>query len=106
MSVTFAEGFTAGSVAAGLKSSGKLDLTVIHNLGPKDDAAAVFTSNRARANPVLWSMEAVKDGAARAVVLNSGGANCYTGAQGFQTTHKSAELVADCLLYTSDAADE
>ena len=97
MSVTFAEGFIAGSVAAGLKSSGKLDLTVIHNLGPKDDAAAVFTSNRARANPVLWSMEAVKDGAARAVVLNSGGANCYTGAQGFQTTHKSAELVAEAL---------
>ena len=97
MSVTFAEGFTAGSVAAGLKSNGKLDLTVIHNLGPKDDAAAVFTSNRARANPVLWSMEAVKDGAARAVVLNSGGANCYTGAQGFQTTHKSAELVAEAL---------
>ena len=97
MSVTFAEGFTAGSIASGLKSNGKLDLTVIHNLGPKDDAAAVFTSNRARANPVLWSMEAVKDGAARAVVLNSGGANCYTGAQGFQTTHKSAELVAEAL---------
>ena len=97
MSVTFAEGFTAGSIASGLKSNGKLDLTVIHNLGPKDDAAAVFTSNRAKANPVLWSMEAVKDGAARAVVLNSGGANCYTGAQGFQTTHKSAELVAEAL---------
>jgi glutamate N-acetyltransferase/amino-acid N-acetyltransferase len=42
-------------------------------------------------------MEAIKDGVARAVVLNSGGANCYTGAQGFQTTHKSAELVADAL---------
>ena len=97
MSVTFAEGFTAGSIASGLKSNGKLDLTVIHNLGPKDDAAAVFTSNRAKANPVLWSMEAIKDGAARAVVLNSGGANCYTGAQGFQTTHKSAELVAEAL---------
>ena len=97
MSVTFAEGFTAGSIASGLKSNGKLDLTVIHNLGPKDDAAAVFTSNRAKANPVLWSMEAIKDSAARAVVLNSGGANCYTGAQGFQTTHKSAELVAEAL---------
>ena len=97
MSVTFAEGFKAGSVAAGLKSSGKLDVTVIQNLGPNDDAAAVFTSNRAKANPVLWSMEAIKDGACRAVVLNSGGANCYTGAQGFQTTHKSAELVADAL---------
>lgn len=94
MSVTFAQGFSAGSVAAGLKSSGKLDVTVVHNTGPSDAAAAVFTSNRAKANPVLWSMEAIKDGSARAVVLNSGGANCYTGAQGFQATHKSAELVA------------
>jgi glutamate N-acetyltransferase/amino-acid N-acetyltransferase len=101
MSVTFASGFTAGSVAAGLKANGKLDLTVIHNVGPSDLAAAVFTSNRAKANPVLWSMEAIKDGSARAVVLNSGGANCYTGAQGFQTTHKSAELVAEELSLSS-----
>lgn len=97
MSVTFAEGFSAGSVAAGLKSSGKLDVTVVHNNGPTDSAAAVFTSNRAKANPVLWSIEAIKDGVARAVVLNSGGANCYTGAEGFQATHKSAELVASAL---------
>jgi glutamate N-acetyltransferase / amino-acid N-acetyltransferase len=97
VSVTFAKGFEAGSVACGLKSNGKLDLTVVANTGPSDLAAAVFTSNRAKANPVLWSMEAIKDGAARAVVLNSGGANCYTGAQGFQTTHKSAELVAERL---------
>ncbi len=97
MSVTFATGFSAGSVAAGLKSSGKLDVTVVRNTGPSDAAAAVFTSNRAKANPVLWSMEAIKDGSARAVVLNSGGANCYTGAEGFQATHKSAELVASAL---------
>ena len=97
MSVTFAKGFLAGAVASGLKSNGKLDLTVLQNTGPSDLAAAVFTSNRAKANPVLWSMEAIKDGAARAVVLNSGGANCYTGAQGFQATHRSAELVADAL---------
>lgn len=97
MSVTFAKGFLAGSVASGLKSSGGLDVTVVQNAGPSDVAAAVFTSNRAKANPILWSMEAIKDGAARAVVLNSGGANCYTGAEGFQVTHKSAELVAQTL---------
>jgi glutamate N-acetyltransferase / amino-acid N-acetyltransferase len=97
LSVTFAKGFLAGSIASGLKANGKLDLTVVQNTGPSDLAAGVFTTNRAKANPVLWSMEAIKDGAARAVVLNSGGANCYTGAQGFQTTHKSAELVADAL---------
>ena len=97
MSVTFAEGFKAGSVAAGLKSSGKLDLTVVQNTGPMFLASAVFTSNRAKANPVIWSMEAIKDGSARAVVLNSGGANCYTGPEGFQATHKSAEIVANQL---------
>jgi glutamate N-acetyltransferase/amino-acid N-acetyltransferase len=95
--VTFARGFLAGSVASGLKSNGKLDITVVQNSGPSDVAAAVFTSNRAKANPVLWSMEAIKDGSARAVVLNSGGANCYTGAVGFQVTHQSAELVANAL---------
>lgn len=97
MSVTFAEGFLAGSVASGLMPGGKLDITVVQNTGPSDVAAAVFTSNRAKANPIIWSMEAIKDGAARAVVLNSGGANCYTGAEGFQVTHKSAELVAEAL---------
>lgn len=101
MSVTFAKGFKAGSVAAGLKSSGKLDLTVVQNNGPLFLAGAVFTSNRAKANPVLWSMEAIKDGSARAVVLNSGGANCYTGPQGFQATHKSAEIVAKELEVSS-----
>ena len=101
MSVTFAEGFLAGSVAAGLKSTGGLDVTVVQNTGPSDVAAAVFTSNRAKANPVIWSMEAIKDGAARAVVLNSGGANCYTGVEGFQTAHKSAELVAEQLQVSS-----
>lgn len=97
MSVTFAKGFVAGSKASGLKSSGKLDVTVVQNIGPLDSAAAVFTSNRAKANPVLWSMEAIKGGSARAVVLNSGGANCYTGTEGFQVTHKTAELVAEKL---------
>lgn len=97
MSVTFAKGFLAGSVASGLRSGGKLDVTVVQNIGPIDVAAAVFTSNRAKANPIIWSMEAIKDGSARAVVLNSGGANCYTGAEGFQVTHKSAELVAEAL---------
>ena len=57
----------------------------------------MFTANRCKANPVLWSQEVVKDGVVRAVVLNSGGANCYTGAEGFQTTHAVAERVADGL---------
>jgi glutamate N-acetyltransferase/amino-acid N-acetyltransferase len=73
----------------------------VQNLGPIKHAAAVFTSNRALANPVLWSKEVIKDGTLEAVVLNSGGANCYTGAQGFQTTHATAEAVAEALQVSS-----
>jgi glutamate N-acetyltransferase/amino-acid N-acetyltransferase len=95
--VTAASGFRAAGVAAGLKSSGAPDVALVVNDGPSTAAAAVFTSNRCRANPVIWSAEAIKTGSARAVVLNSGGANCYTGAEGFQLTHATAELVAELL---------
>lgn len=97
MSVTAAKGFLAAGVRAGLKSSGNPDLALVQNLGPSKAAAAVFTSNRALANPVLWSKEVIKDGILEATVLNSGGANCYTGPQGFQTTHATAEKVAEVL---------
>lgn len=94
MSVTFAQGFVATGVPCGLKSSGNHDLALVVNQGPLKAAAAVFTTNRAKANPVIWSQEVIKDGQVEAILLNSGGANCYTGAEGFQTTHQSAELVA------------
>ncbi len=101
MSVTFAKGFLASGVACGLKATGKKDLALVVNQGPLASAAAVFTSNRCQANPVLWSKEAIKDFQARAIVLNSGGANCYTGSEGFQTTHQTAELVAELLDVSS-----
>jgi glutamate N-acetyltransferase/amino-acid N-acetyltransferase len=94
MSVTAASGFAAAGVVAGLKASGNRDLALVHNLGPLNAAAAVFTTNRCKANPVLWSEQVIQDGVVSAIVLNSGGANCYTGAQGFQTTHATAEAVA------------
>jgi glutamate N-acetyltransferase/amino-acid N-acetyltransferase len=94
VTVTAAKGFRAAGVTAGLKASGGKDLALIVNDGPNKAAAAVFTSNRAQANPILWSREAIKDGTVDAVVLNSGGANCFTGAQGFQATHATAEAVA------------
>ena len=97
MSVTFAKGFAASGVACGLKSSGKKDLAVVVNQGPLRLAAAVFTTNRCQANPILWSKEVIKDQQVSAIVLNSGGANCYTGPQGFQTTHATAEAVANHL---------
>ena len=94
MSVTAAAGFEAAGVRAGLKASGNLDLALVVNRGPLNSAAAVFTSNRAQANPILWSKQVIADGEVSAIVLNSGGANCFTGAQGFQTTHSTAEAVA------------
>ena len=94
MTITAPAGFRAAGVAAGLKSTGAKDLALVVNDGPTFDSASVFTANRCKANPILWSQEVVKDGIVRAVVLNSGGANCYTGPDGFQTTHAVAEQVA------------
>jgi len=97
VSVTTPAGFTAAGVPAGLKSTGAKDVALVVNTGPRFDSASVFTANRCKANPVLWSQEVVKDGVVRAVVLNSGGANCYTGTEGFATTHAVAERVAEHL---------
>jgi glutamate N-acetyltransferase / amino-acid N-acetyltransferase len=101
VTVTHPSGFLAAGVACGLKSSGAPDLALVVNSGPLRSAAAVFTSNRAKANPILWSQQAIADGEASAVIVNSGGANCFTGAQGFQTTHATAEAVADALSVNS-----
>jgi len=95
MTVTHPKGFRAAGVTAGLKASGAPDMALVVNDGPSAASASVFTSNRCKANPVLWSEQVVKDGSVRAVVLNSGGANCYTGSEGFQTTHATAEKVAE-----------
>ncbi|MDQ1526326.1 MAG: glutamate N-acetyltransferase / amino-acid N-acetyltransferase [Microbacteriaceae bacterium] len=101
MSVTKAKGFEAAGFAAGLKSSGDRDVALVVNRGPLQAAAAVFTSNRAKANPILWSEQVIADGTVSAIVLNSGGANCYTGAFGFQTTHATAEAVGEALGVSS-----
>ena len=95
------QGFVGASTAAGLKSSGALDLTLIVNQGPSNWASAVFTTNQIVAAPVIWSKEVIKGSSVRAVVLNSGGANACTGPQGFQDTHKSAEHVASLLGHSS-----
>ncbi|MET1017343.1 MAG: bifunctional glutamate N-acetyltransferase/amino-acid acetyltransferase ArgJ [Leifsonia flava] len=97
MTVTAPLGFEASGIAAGIKTSGAPDLALIVNRGPSQQAAVVFTSNRAKANPILWSQQVIVDGVASAIVLNSGGANCFTGPQGFQVTHRTAEAVAEAL---------
>ena len=94
MSITYPGGFRAAGVAAGLKSTGKPDVALVLNDGPLHNAAAVFTSNRVVAAPVLWSRQVVSDGRVDAVVLNSGGANACTGPEGFQNTHRTAEVTA------------
>jgi glutamate N-acetyltransferase/amino-acid N-acetyltransferase len=94
-------GFSAASCAAGLKSSGALDLTLIVNNGPKFDAAAVYTSNQVVAAPVIWSRQVTKEKIVRAAILNSGGANACTGPQGFADTHQTAEHVGEVLGISS-----
>lgn len=101
MSVTSPRGFRASGVTAGIKASGTPDLALVVNDGPDHHAAAVFTSNRVEAAPVTWSRQASLDGRVDAVVLNSGGANACTGAQGFADTHTTAEKVAEVLGVSS-----
>ncbi|MFM9696509.1 bifunctional glutamate N-acetyltransferase/amino-acid acetyltransferase ArgJ [Streptomyces europaeiscabiei] len=97
MSVTAAKGFTAAGIAAGIKENGNPDLALVVNNGPRLAAAGVFTSNRVKAAPVLWSEQVLKGGRVSAVILNSGGANACTGPKGFQDTHATAEKVAEVL---------
>lgn len=95
--VALPAGFRASGVAAGLKASGAPDLALVVNDGPDHHAAAVFTTNRVEAAPVTWSRQVVRDHRVDAVVLNSGGANACTGAQGFADVHRTAEHVATAL---------
>jgi glutamate N-acetyltransferase/amino-acid N-acetyltransferase len=97
MTVTTPRGFRAAGVAAGIKENGNKDLTLVVNDGPLDVAAGVFTRNKVKAAPVLWSQQVLATGRAKAVVLNSGGANACTGQEGFQDTHATAEHVAETL---------
>ncbi|MFF3866671.1 bifunctional glutamate N-acetyltransferase/amino-acid acetyltransferase ArgJ [Micromonospora sp. NPDC001898] len=101
MSVTTPKGFRAAGVAAGLKGSGASDIALVVNDGPDAGIAGVFTANRVKAAPVLWTQQVVRGGVARAVVLNSGGANACTGPAGFQDTHATAEHTAAALTSAS-----
>lgn len=101
MSVTAPQGFRAAGVAAGIKASGNLDLAVVVNDGPLRIGAGVFTTNRFQAAPVVWTKQIIADGRVDAVLLNSGGANACTGAEGFADTHRSAEELAERLGVSS-----
>jgi glutamate N-acetyltransferase/amino-acid N-acetyltransferase len=94
--VTVAKGFRAAGVAAGLKADGR-DVALVVNDGPAYAAAGVFTANRVKAAPVVWSEQVLAGGKLAAVVLNAKYANACTGPAGFQITHATAEAVADAL---------
>lgn len=98
MSVTFAQGFSAAGVEAGISSiKGKKDLALVVNDGPLDAAAGVFTANRFCAAPVQWSRKNVANGRVKAVILNSGGANACTGQPGYEQAEATAQKVAELL---------
>lgn len=101
MKKSLPQGFRAAGKHAGLKSSGAFDLTIIQNIGPRFDAAAVYTTNKVVAAPVIWSREVTKGEIVRAAVLNSGGANACTGPDGFLDTHRTAEKVGELLEISS-----
>ncbi|MGO9036001.1 bifunctional glutamate N-acetyltransferase/amino-acid acetyltransferase ArgJ [Mycobacterium sp.] len=95
--VTAPAGFRAAGIAAGIKASGSLDLALVFNEGPGYGAAGVFTRNQVKAAPVWWTQHVVSTGRLRAVILNSGGANACTGADGYQDAYDTAEAVAAAL---------
>ncbi|WP_280382107.1 bifunctional glutamate N-acetyltransferase/amino-acid acetyltransferase ArgJ [Nocardia wallacei] len=95
--VTAPLGFRAAGIAAGIKASGNPDLALVFSEGPEYSAAGVFTRNKVKAAPVLWSQQVLTSGHLRAVILNSGGANACTGPGGFQDTHATAEELAKAL---------
>jgi len=95
-SVTSPKGFQAAGIAAGIKASGNKDLALIFSETPCS-AAGVFTLNRVKAAPVFVTQERLRDGRAQAVVVNSGNANCCTGAQGMADARRMAEVTAEAL---------
>ena len=103
MSVTFAKGFRAAGVEAGISAvDGKKDLALVVNDGPLDAMAGVFTPNRFCAAPVQWTRGVVADGHAKAVILNSGGANACTGQAGYDQSAATAATVTELLGCTPD----
>lgn len=103
MSVVFAQGFSAAGVRGGISSvEGKKDVAVVVNNGPLNVAAGVFTTNRFAAAPVQYSRNIIASGYARAMVINSGGANACTGEAGYAQVEQTADYAASLLGCASD----
>lgn len=103
MSTVFAKGFSTGSVHVGITAlKDKKDLAIVVNNGPSDVAAGVFTSNRFAAAPVIVSKEIIADGKAKAVLINSGGANACTGEKGIEQSRICVKETAAALNLKED----
>jgi glutamate N-acetyltransferase/amino-acid N-acetyltransferase len=86
-------GVRLGAAAAGIRYQGRTDLVLVE-LAPGTQAAGVFTSNRCPGAPVDWCRAALAGGSARALVVNAGNANVFTGAAGRAATRATAEATA------------
>ena len=95
-SVTTPLAFRAGAVRAGIKPSGKLDLGLLASDRPCA-AAGVFTQSTVPGAPVLVCKEHLRDGSARAIVVNAGIANVATGEQGLKDAREMARLAGSLL---------
>src|SRR5690349_17814719 len=87
-------GFRAGGVYAGIKSRQAPDIGLLVCTDGPASAAAVFTSNRVVAAPVVVGREHVAGGKLRAVVVNAGNANACTGRQGERDARRMCEVAA------------
>ncbi len=101
MTVMTCKGFRAGGVSAGLKKNGALDLGLLVSDRPAA-VAAVFTRNQVQAAPVKLDRDRVRCGVARAVIVNSGNANCATGEPGLAAA-RSMTAAAGAALGISEA---
>jgi glutamate N-acetyltransferase/amino-acid N-acetyltransferase len=94
--VNFPKGFRSAGVYCGIKKPGLLDLALIVS-DTEASVAGTFTQNRVQAAPVRWSKRVVAGGRARAIIANSGNANCLTGEQGERDAQRMAVMVAERL---------
>ena len=91
--VCAARGVTASAVTAGIKKSGRPDMTLLC-FDPPAQSAGVFTRNKVCAAPVLLCRERVGKGPLRAILINSGNANACTGKQGLQDARRLTQSLA------------
>ena len=90
------KGFTTSGIISGLKKNGRKDLGLIYSEVPAN-VAGIFTKNKVQAAPVILDMQRINTGLCRAIIANSGSANCCTGNKGMEDALSEAKLAASGL---------